>query len=180
MRPALWIPLLLFLGLVSSFAVQLVRGENPHDLPSALIDKPVPDFDLPPVRMGEPGLKSDDLKSGDVILLNVFASWCAPCRIEHPFLTQLADEGIPVYGLNYKDRPQDVQAFLSELGDPYADIGADLNGQVGIDFGVYGVPETYVISGDGRIMYKHVGPILPQNQPDLRNAIAVARQAGSQ
>lgn len=176
MRPAFWVPLILFLGLVVAFAIQLASGDNPHDLPSALIDKPVPDFDLPPIRMGEAGLKSEDLKSGEVVLLNVFASWCAPCRIEHPFLSELAEEGIPVYGLNYKDRPQDVAAFLRELGDPYAEIGADNNGRVGVDFGVYGVPETYVISGDGRIMYKHVGPILPQNQDDLRKAIAAARQ----
>ncbi len=176
MRPAFWVPLILFLGLVAAFAVQLASGDNPHDLPSALIDKPVPNFDLPPIRMGEAGLKSEDLKSGEVVLLNVFASWCAPCRIEHPFLSELAEEGIPVYGLNYKDRPQDVATFLRELGDPYAEIGADNNGRVGVDFGVYGVPETYVISGDGRIMYKHVGPILPQNQDDLRKAIAAARQ----
>ncbi len=174
MRPAVWVPLILFLGLVAAFAFQLASGEDPHILPSALIGKQVPDFDLPPIRMGESGLNSNDLKSGEVALLNVFASWCAPCRIEHPFLSTLAAEGIPLYGLNYKDNPKDVAAFLRELGDPYAKIGNDDKGRVGIDFGVYGVPETYVISGDGRIVYKHVGPILPQNQDYLRKAVAAA------
>ena len=131
------------------------------DLPSPLIGKPVPEFALPPVRGRTAGLSSDDLV-GEVSIVNVFASWCVPCRDEHPLFTELASRGVvPIHGINYKDEPEQAEAWLAELGDSYARTGADVDGSVGIDWGVYGVPETFVVDVDGRIAYKHVGPLSP-------------------
>ena len=128
-------------------------------IPSVLIDKPVPSFTLPPVQGRKLGLANTDL-AGAVSLVNVFASWCAPCRAEHPLLMQLEAEGtLPIHGLNYKDRPEDVGKWLDDLGDPYKRTGADLDGRTAIDWGVYGVPETFIVGADGRIAYKHVGPV---------------------
>ncbi|GER06160.1 cytochrome C-type biogenesis protein [Iodidimonas muriae] len=172
MRPIVWVPLIVFAALAAALAVGL--SLKPRDIPSALIDQPVPSFDLPPLWDKGTGLSNTDLASGDVVLVNVFASWCAPCRIEHPFLMDLAREGLTIFGLNYKDDPEDALAFLGELGNPYKQIGADRDGRVGIDFGVYGVPESYVISGDGRILYKQIGPVLPQNRAELRAVIEKA------
>ena len=143
---------LLFALIVAMFWLGL--SLDPRRLPSALLDKPVPAFDLPALRDGEPGLKADDLKGG-VTLVNVFASWCVPCRIEHPLLLRLAKEKkVQVVGIAWKDTRKDAQAFLDELGNPY--------GRVGIDWGVYGVPETYVVDREGRIRYKVVGPMMPE------------------
>lgn len=140
---------------------------NPGNIPSALISEPVPEFSLPPLEGYERGLSSEDLGHGEVSLVNVFASWCGPCRVEHPLLMRLDAEGIvPVYGINYKDRPKDAVAWLAELGDPYTLIGADRDGRVSIDWGVYGVPETFVIDRQGRIAYKHIGPIMPRDLND--------------
>jgi cytochrome c biogenesis protein CcmG/thiol:disulfide interchange protein DsbE len=133
-----------------------------HDLqqlPSALINKPVPEFALPPVQGRRQGLASADLK-GEASLVNVFASWCVPCREEHPLFLRLRREGVmPIHGINYKDRPADAAKWLDTLGDPYTRTGADLDGRVAIEWGVYGVPETFVVSADGRIAYKHIGPL---------------------
>ncbi|RMD87575.1 MAG: DsbE family thiol:disulfide interchange protein [Alphaproteobacteria bacterium] len=174
MRPINFLPVAAFLLIVGAFSWYLVSGEDPRVIPSPLIDKPVPEFDLPPLEAGIPGLASRDLAEGKVVLVNVFASWCAPCRIEHPFLSALAAEGVPIYGIAYKDAPEDTRAMLAELGNPYERIGVDRDGRVGIDLGVYGVPETYVVSGDGRIRHKHIGPILPANQDEIRAAIRAA------
>ncbi|MBI2509760.1 MAG: DsbE family thiol:disulfide interchange protein [Betaproteobacteria bacterium] len=152
------IPLLVFGGLVVLLAIGLTR--NPREVPSPLIGKPVPEFSLLPVQGRSFGLSDKDLK-GQVSVVNVFASWCIPCRQEHPLIQRLARE-VPVHGLNYKDQPQDAARWLDELGDPYTRTGADLDGRVGIDWGVYGVPETFVIDRDGRIVYKQIGPIPPQ------------------
>ena len=131
------------------------------DLPSPLIGKPVPEFALPPVQGRTAGLSSEDLV-GEVSIVNVFASWCVPCRDEHPLFTELARRDVvPINGINYKDEPGQAEAWLAELGDPYARTGADVDGSVGIDWGVYGVPETFVVDADGRIAYKHVGPLSP-------------------
>jgi cytochrome c biogenesis protein CcmG, thiol:disulfide interchange protein DsbE len=155
------IPVLVFIGVGIGLAVGLTR--DPSVLPSALIDKPAPSFALPPIEAkdGE-GLSSADLR-GKVALLNVFASWCVPCRVEHPILLRLAQEGVPVYGINYKDPADQAAAYLDQLGDPYKRIGADRDGRVAIDFGVYGVPETFVIDRNGRIRLRHVGPIRPED-----------------
>lgn len=158
-RLILFVPFALFLVLVGYFAVGLTR--DPSELPSALIDQPVPQFELPPVQENGQGLATADLKGG-VQLVNVFASWCAPCRIEHPLLMRLAkEEGVTIHGIAYKDKPQDSQRFLAQLGNPYQRIGADLDGRIGIEWGVYGVPETYIIDAEGRIRYRHVGPLMP-------------------
>ncbi|MEQ8349459.1 MAG: DsbE family thiol:disulfide interchange protein [Sneathiellaceae bacterium] len=132
---------------------------DPRALPSARIGEPVPEFSLPPVQGRALGLSSAHLE-GQVSLVNVFASWCIPCRAEHPILMRLANGGtVPVFGLNYKDKPAEAAAFLDRLGDPYARTGADLDGRVAIDWGVYGVPETYIVAPDGRIAYRHAGPL---------------------
>ena len=121
----------------------------------------MPTFTLSGLGDGEPGLASTDL-TGKVRLVNVFASWCAPCQAEHPVLMRLAKEdGITIHGIDYKDNPAAAQQLLSRLGNPYTSIGADKDGRVAIDFGVYGVPETYVIDKTGRVRYRHVGPLQP-------------------
>jgi cytochrome c biogenesis protein CcmG/thiol:disulfide interchange protein DsbE len=149
------IPVLVFGAVGIGLAVGLTR--DPGTLPSALLDQPVPAFQLPALDGGD-GLSSEDLK-GRVSLVNVFASWCVPCRVEHPVLMRLAEEGVPIFGINYKDPPDQAKAWLAELGDPFEKIGADRNGRVGIEWGVYGVPETFVVDAEGRIRHRHVGPI---------------------
>ncbi|NIO42893.1 MAG: DsbE family thiol:disulfide interchange protein [Burkholderiales bacterium] len=132
---------------------------NPAELPSPLIGRLAPEFALPPVQGRLEGLSNEDLQ-GAVSLVNVFASWCTACRDEHPLFMQIHRQNIvPVYGLNYRDRPEDAATWLDTLGDPYARTGADVDGRVGIDWGVYGVPETYVVDSRGRIAYKHIGAI---------------------
>jgi len=162
MRRLLFIlPVLGFAAVALALALGLTR--NPQTLPSALIDQPMPQFALPPLLDGKPGLDTQAIR-GQVALVNLFASWCAPCRVEHPLLMRLAEEkAVPIYGIAYKDRPEDARAWLASLGDPYSRIGADLDGRVAIDWGVYGVPETYVIDRNGRIRYRHVGALTPQD-----------------
>lgn len=127
-------------------------------LPSTLIDKPIPEFTLPPIEGRDNGLSSADLR-GEVSIVNVWASWCVPCRIEMPLLVELASTGtVTIHGINYRDDPGAALSFLAELGDPYTRIGADRNGRVSIDWGVYGLPETFVVDAQGRVAYKHVGP----------------------
>ena len=145
----------------AALAVPLAWGltRDSRELPSALLDKSVPSFALPPVQGRSLGLSSDDLR-GEVSLVNVFASWCAACRVEHPLFMRLAAAGAaPLHGLNYKDRPDDAARWLDRFGDPYTRTGADLDGRVAIDWGVYGVPETFVVTAEGRIAYKHIGPV---------------------
>ena len=149
------VPVLVFGAVGIGLAVGLTR--DPSTLPSALIDRQAPAFELPGLEGGD-GLSSDDLK-GRVALVNVFASWCVPCRVEHPVLMRLAAEGVPIFGINYKDPPDQAKAWIAELGNPFEKIGADRNGRVGIEWGVYGVPETFVIDAEGRIRYRFVGPI---------------------
>lgn len=177
-RPWMVIPALGAFAVVSTFFIGLGR-EDQDVLPSQLIDRPAPDFALDGVEglEGVPGLSTADLMGGGVKLVNVWASWCVPCRAEHPFIEALADE-VPVHGLNYKDDPEAARTFLAELGNPYTRIGADRSGRVGIEWGVYGVPETYVIDGEGRVRYRHVGPINPGDiEKRIRPAIEAARGA---
>lgn len=150
-------PLLAFVGLAAVLAWGLTV--DPKVLPSALVGKRVPDFVLPPVKGRTIGLSSSDL-SGEVSLVNVFASWCTACRAEHPLFMQLKAAGVvAVHGLNYKDPPDNAATWLDTLGDPYTRTGADRDGRVAIDWGVYGVPETFVITPDGRVAHKHIGPL---------------------
>ena len=151
------LPLVAFGGVAVAFAFGLTR--DPREIASVLIGKPVPRFALPPVKGRSLGLSSDDLQ-GQVSLVNVFASWCVACRHEHPFLMQLKAQGIvPIHGINYKDEPDDAAKWLDTMGDPYMRTGADRDGRVSIDWGVYGVPETLVVDREGHIAYKQIGPI---------------------
>ena len=153
------IPLVLFAALAGVFLVNIDKDSSV--VPSVLIDKPAPEFSLPPLPGYDKGLSREDLMTGKVSVLNVFASWCIPCRAEHPLIKRLAREAdVPVFGLNYKEKdPQNGVKWLAELGNPYVAVGMDLSGRTGIDFGVYGVPETFIIDGTGQIRYKHVGPV---------------------
>ena len=154
------------LAVVAIFVVLGVYLFDPNreTVPTALEDKPAPEFDLPPVQGFEDGFKTADLKNGEISLVNIFASWCGPCRIEHPLLMELAEKNtLPIYGINYKDTPDDAESWLGRYGNPYTKMGADLSGRTGIDWGVYGVPETFVIDGSGRIRYKHIGVLTRQD-----------------
>ena len=152
------IPVALFLVLAIYFALALRPGRDPAALPSVMIDKPAPEFQLAGLGRA-PELTRDTFK-GQIVLVNFFASWCMPCRVEHPLLMRLAaDKEVPLYGIAYKDKPEDARHFLDQLGDPYLAIGVDRSGRTAIDFGVYGVPETYLLDRDGHIRYRFVGPL---------------------
>ena len=154
------IPLALFLAVLVFLAAGL-RG-NPRELPSALIDKQAPTFRLATLAAPERPLDSAQLQ-GQVWVLNVWASWCTACRVEHPLLVEFARTGfVPVYGLNYKDAPEDARRWLSNFGNPYQQSFSDRDGRVGMDFGVYGAPETFVIDAQGRVRFKHVGVLTPE------------------
>jgi len=175
------VPLVVFLSLVALFFFRLGAGD-PSRIPSALIGRPAPATELPPVaglqRGGQPvpGLSAADFR-GAVTVLNVWASWCVPCHDEAPLLLQLAqDQRIRVVGINYKDQPENARRFLGRYGNPFAQNGADENGRASIEWGVYGVPETFLIGRDGRIAFKLVGPITPQNldgvlRPEIERAL---------
>ena len=151
------VPVAAFVALAAFFGIGLTL--DPSTIPSALIGKPVPKFALPPVKGRALGLSTADLE-GEVSLVNVFASWCVACRAEHPYWMALAARKIvAIHGLNYKDKPEDAAGWLDRLGDPYSRTGADRNGRTAIDWGVYGVPETFVVDGRGRIVYKKIGAI---------------------
>lgn len=157
-------PLLAFAALAALFLLRIGNGDNPATLPSALIGKPVPEFTLQPLAgSGKDGIASADLRQGRVTLVNVWASWCIPCREEHPFLMALAKRGdVELYGINNKDGSENARRFLGQFGDPFKRIGADTTGRISIDWGVYGVPETFIVDGKGTIRLRHVGPLNPQ------------------
>jgi cytochrome c biogenesis protein CcmG, thiol:disulfide interchange protein DsbE len=162
------LPLAIFAVLAGLFWYALQSGDPSH-LPSPLIGKKVPDFTLPPLEGltagGEqvPGFASSELAEGEPTLVNVFASWCLECQAEHPLLLALGQSpGIRLYGIDYKDDPEAARRFIGRYGNPYARVGTDRSGRVAIDLGVYGVPETYVVRGDGTIAYRHVGPLTEQ------------------
>ncbi len=182
-RPFLiFAPLAAFAALALLFFVRLYSGDASL-LPSALVGKDVPTFALPPVEglAGKSGFSDTDLRQGQVTLVNVFSSWCVPCRQEHELLMQLASDpvltraGVRLFGLSYKDDPANVARFLDQNGDPFARVGADRNGRTAIDFGVYGVPETFIIKGDGKIAYRFVGPLSEESYrtavlPEIKKA----------
>lgn len=172
------LPFAVFMALAGTFLFQLLSGRDASVVPSALIGAPAPDTVLPPLEgSGLPGFGPSQF-AGKVTLVNVWASWCAPCRQEHPLLMQLAaDERIAIAGLNYKDRPENARRFLGELGNPYSAIGIDDSGRAAIDWGVYGVPETFLVGPDGTILYKHVGPftaeiVTTRLLPEIDKALA--------
>lgn len=189
-KRATWVallPLMIFVGLAAIFAVQLLSGKDNTTIPSALIGKDAPQTNLPPVEglvhdgAPVPGLNSEDFKTGSggkLTLINVWGSWCVPCRQEHPQLMEIAkDKRIRVVGLNYKDQPENARRFLGDLGNPFAAVGADRVGRSAIEWGVYGVPETFLVNADGKIVYKHVGPFTPESvKNDLMPAVQKALQ----
>ncbi|HEY5225447.1 MAG TPA: DsbE family thiol:disulfide interchange protein [Methylovirgula sp.] len=175
-RPRLMIlPLVFFAAIAALFLVRLFAGDDSR-LPSVLIGQEVPHFALPAIAglAGHPGLTDADLHEGHITLVNIFASWCVPCHQEHVFLLKLAQnptltkENVKIVGIAYKDNPENIRRFLGEAGDPYAKVGADTGGRTAIDFGVYGVPETYIVKGDGKIAFKFVGPM---NEDAIRSTI---------
>ena len=180
------VPLAVFLGLTALFLVRLFSSD-PSRIPSALIGHPAPDIDLPPVagldRDGKPipGITAADFR-GHVTLVNVWASWCLPCHVETPFLLDLAgDTRIRLVGINYKDQPDNARRFLNRYGNPFVASGADHNGRAAIEWGVYGVPETFLVGRDGRIAYKLVGPLGAENfakqvKPQIEKTLAGAPQ----
>jgi cytochrome c biogenesis protein CcmG/thiol:disulfide interchange protein DsbE len=156
----LW-PLGLFLVLVGFLAVGL--GLDPREVPSPLINKPAPAFKAPTLHEAGKVIAKQDL-AGKVWILNVWASWCGACRDEHPILVEFAKRSqVPIYGLNYKDQRADGLGWLQKMGNPYVESVFDADGRIGIDYGVYGVPETFIIDGAGVIRYKHIGPITPES-----------------
>lgn len=156
------LPLLLLVGLVAVFAMNMDR--DPSLVRSVLINKPAPVSELAAVEgLDRPGITPALLK-GQVSVVNVFASWCVPCRDEHPVLVELRQRtGVQLIGINQKDAPENARAFLTELGNPYDAVGADKDGRLSIDWGVYGVPETFVVNAAGVITYKHIGPMTPES-----------------
>ena len=182
MRVLVLLPVLVFAGLVALFAVRLGRGDDPSRLPSPLIGQPAPRFELPPMAglldaaaHPLPGLASDDLAMGRVTIVNVWASWCAPCREEHPVLIQLARAtSARLVGIDYKDKEEAGRRFLGTHGNPFAAVGFDADGRVGIDWGVYGVPETYIVGPDGTIRHKQVGPLSAETLPGFLEQVRSA------
>lgn len=161
-------PLLIFAGLAALFFIQLSRGGGSNVVPSALIGASAPAVELPALEgltqagVQLPGLSPQQLK-GQVSIVNIWASWCAPCRAEHPILMELSEENqIQLIGINYKDKPSNALRFLGSLGNPYDIVGVDENGRSSIEWGVYGVPETFIVDADGKIAHKHVGPLSPE------------------
>jgi cytochrome c biogenesis protein CcmG/thiol:disulfide interchange protein DsbE len=186
----LLVPLGLFVPVAALFTFRLLGPSDHSVLPSVLIGHPAPQTSLPPVvglvRDGQPvpGLTSADF-AGNVTVLNVWASWCIPCRDEAPLLMKLAeDKRIRLVGINYKDQPDNARRFLGRFGNPYAASGADTNGRTAIEWGVYGVPENFIVGRDGKIAYKLVGPLSPENleqvfRPELEKALAAKSTAAN-
>src|SRR4051794_14178353 len=173
------LPVIVFTGMAALFLIRLYAGD-PQRVPSALIGRPAPAFALAPLpglaRDGAavPGLSSDDL-TGGVTIVNVWASWCAPCRQERPLLMELAkDPATRVVGIAYKDDPENARRFLGALGNPFAAGGVDASGRAAIDWGVYGVPETFVVRPDGVIRHKHIGPLTPEAMPGFLDKVRAA------
>jgi cytochrome c biogenesis protein CcmG/thiol:disulfide interchange protein DsbE len=157
------LPIVLALVLGGVFFWGLNPERNPNEIPSVLISKAAPEFQLSAVEgTGVPGLATEDLQtSGQITIVNVFASWCVPCRAEHAVLTRIErEQNVPLYGINYKDKPEDAARWLEDLGNPYTRIGSDLDGRAGIEWGISGVPETFIVSGDGTVLHRTVGPIV--------------------
>ncbi len=174
------LPLAVFLLLAGLFLTGLFGGSGDR-LPSALLGRPAPDIALGPLEslqrqgVAVPGFGKADLTQGQVTLVNVFASWCAPCHAEHPLLMELAKDGrFRLMGINQKDTPENARRFLASKGNPYAAVGVDPNGRASIEWGVYGVPETFIVRGDGTIAHKLVGPLTEANLPSFRAEIEKA------
>ncbi|QMW21938.1 DsbE family thiol:disulfide interchange protein [Sandaracinobacteroides saxicola] len=153
------IPVLALAGLIAVFGIGLTK--DPKILPSMMIDRPLPPFTLAGLDAASPGLSHRQFR-GEPKLINFFASWCVSCRVEHPMLERLAAEGVPIYGIDWKDEPAKGAAYLAQFGNPFRAVGSDPNGRTGIDMGVSGSPETFFVDARGRVRYRHVGPITPE------------------
>jgi len=173
-RLILWAPLAVFAVFLAVVAVGLYAPGD-RTVESQLIGQPVPDFQLPASLPQRPGLSTAALRRGQPRLVNVFASWCIPCRAEAPQLAELARRGVPIDGIAVRDRPQDLAGFLATYGDPFASIGADNDRRVQLALGSAGVPETFVVDGSGIIRHQHIGAIMPQDMPDILAAYEAAR-----
>ena len=174
LSPLMILPPVIFAGLATMFYLGMQR-DDPDALPSVQIGREAPAMRLEALG-DKPLFDETALQAPGVKLVNYWASWCAPCRVEHPHLTALAEEGIPIYGINYKDDAGKALDFLDELGDPYTGIGADPSGRTAIDWGVYGVPETYVIDGQGRVVLRFAGPVTERSLRErIRPAIEAAQ-----
>jgi cytochrome c biogenesis protein CcmG/thiol:disulfide interchange protein DsbE len=174
LSPLVLVPPLVFAAIAAAFLFGLNR-ENPDALPSTLIGQPAPELQV--TALGDlPLLDAEMLRAPGVKLVNFWASWCGPCRVEHPTLVQLGAEGVTIHGVNYKDEPQNALRFLAELGNSYAAIGADTTGRTGLLWGLYGVPETFVIDGEGRIVLRFAGPV---TQRVLEETIRPAMRAAA-
>jgi len=168
------LPLLALIALVTLFVVQMEKPGEGGRLPSALIGKMAPTLELKGLEPS-PGFGAKDLADGQVKIVNFWASWCAPCRQEHSLFARLKGR-VALWGINYKDKAEDALGFLDELGDPFEKIGIDADGQAGLEWGVYGVPETYVVDGAGRVVWKHVGPLTPEAiRDDILPAVEKAK-----
>lgn len=169
----LWLPLLVFAGFVALAGAMLMQPKV-DQVESRMVGKPLPYFALRPAITGTPGLASADLRDGKPRLLNIFASWCLPCAAEAPHLRALQAQGVEIVGVAIRDRPEDVAAFLARHGNPYAAIGADDLSEVQLAIGSSGVPETFVIDGQGRIAYQHIGDVRAEHLPDLMRRLREA------
>lgn len=164
------LPALVLLGLLVLLGIGLKL--DPRVVPSPLVGKPAPEFSLPRLDAPDTLLRPADL-AGRPVLVNFFASWCAGCQVEHPLLMELSRQGVEIVGIDYKDEPADARRWLARHGDPYRVVAVDRAGQAGLDWGVYGVPETYVLGADGRILFKQIGPMTPQAwERDIRPLLA--------
>ena len=183
MRNLRFVPLIIFVALAAVFLVRLGDNSISTNVPSPLVGKPVPETTLEPLiglkENGQQldGVRTDTLKNNGVIIVNVFASWCAPCRVEHPFLKEMAKrDDLKIIGINYKDSAQNALRFLGVLGNPYDAVGVDPKGKASIEWGVYGVPENYIIDNQGVIRYKHIGPIDGHSIEKIKQEIEKAKQ----
>lgn len=173
-RLILWVPLGLFVLFLGFVALGLYAPAE-RTIQSALIGEPVPDFALPPGMPGRPGLSSRDLRAGQPRVVNIFASWCLPCRVEAPQLEALARRGVPIDGIAVRDRQQDLASFLATYGDPFRSIGADSDRRVQMELGSAGVPETFVVDGRGIIRHQHIGAIMEGDMAEIIAAYEAAR-----
>lgn len=175
-RPSwiIWLPLALF-GLITGAAIYALSSPSETEIRSTLVGKPLPQFALEPAVAGGAGLSSADFTKGEPRLLNIFASWCAPCEGEAPQLEKLKERGVKIDGVAIRDKPEDVAQFLSDHGNPYVAIGADPKNQMTLLLGASGVPETFVVDGRGIIRYQHLGPIAPEHIPALLAELDRAR-----
>ena len=175
LRLLFFVPLVVLVVVLGFFAVRLFVQSPDNDIHSALIGQPVPEFSLAPGAAGRPGVSSADLRNGRPHLVNVFASWCLPCRVEAPQLAALSRRGVPIVGIAVRDRPEDLAGFLAAYGDPFQAIGADGDRQVQMDLGSAGVPETFVIDGRGIIRHQHIGAITDGDVASIMAAWEAAR-----